>query len=98
MLTDAMKRELVARIKAAERVDKILLFGSEAIGAAGPDSDIDLLMVLDRETMPATFQERSANYLQILLRWLNSQIRPHRQFWDVGNNCAHAPVGFAVFA
>lgn len=65
MLTDEMKMELVARIKAAERIDKILLFGSEAIGTAGPDSDIDLLVVLDRETMPTTFQERSANYLQI---------------------------------
>jgi len=65
MLTDEMKKEIVERINAAERIDKILLFGSEATGTAGPDSDIDLLVVLDRETMPTSFQERSNNYLQI---------------------------------
>lgn len=65
MLTDETKQELVKRIKSAEMIDKILLFGSEATGTAGPDSDIDLLVVLDNTTMPASFQERSANYLLI---------------------------------
>lgn len=65
MLTESMKKELVKRIKAAEKVEKILLFGSEATGAAGSDSDIDLLVILDHETMPASFRERNANYLQI---------------------------------
>lgn len=65
MLTDDMKEELVGRIKSAEKVDKIFLFGSEAAGTAGPGSDIDLLVVLDKMTMPASFQERSANYLLI---------------------------------
>jgi predicted nucleotidyltransferase len=65
MLNEETKKELVMRIKAAEKVDKILLFGSEATGTAGPDSDIDLLVVLDSEVMPASFRERSDNYLQI---------------------------------
>lgn len=65
MLTDDLKRELVERIKTAGRVDKILLFGSQVTGTAGSASDIDLLVVLDRDTMPGNFQERSANYLQI---------------------------------
>jgi len=65
MLTEETKRELVERIRAAEKIDKILLFGSEATGTAGPDSDVDLLVVLDSETMPGSFRERSANYLQI---------------------------------
>lgn len=65
MLTSEMKKELVERIKAAEKVDKILLFGSEATGTATPNSDIDLLVILDSETIPASFRERSANYLQI---------------------------------
>jgi predicted nucleotidyltransferase len=65
MLNGETKKELVKRIKAAEKVDKILLFGSEATGTAGPDSDIDLLVVLDSEVMPANFRERSDNYLQI---------------------------------
>jgi len=65
MLTDAIKRELVDRIKAAGKIDNILLFGSAANGTAGPDSDIDLIVVLDRDTMPGSYRERSTNYLQI---------------------------------
>jgi predicted nucleotidyltransferase len=65
MLTEKTKKDLVERIKAAGRIDKILLFGSEAAGTAGPESDIDLLVVLANETMPVSFRERSANYLQI---------------------------------
>jgi len=65
MLTEAIKNSLVEQINAAEKVDKILLFGSQATGSAGPDSDIDLLIVLDSEIIPKSFRERSANYLQI---------------------------------
>ena len=65
MLSDKIKHELVERIKSAEMIDKILLFGSEATGTAGPNSDIDLLVVLDNMSMPASFQERRANYLLI---------------------------------
>lgn len=65
MLTDDIKRELVERIRAVGKIDKILLFGSAATGTAGPGSDIDLIVVLDRDTMPGSFRERSANYLQI---------------------------------
>ena len=65
MLTEEMKQELVSRIRSAEKIDRILLFGSEATGHAGPDSDIDLLVVLDRESMPTSFRERSSNYLQV---------------------------------
>ena len=65
MLSDEIKHELVERIKSAEMIDQILLFGSEATGTAGPNSDIDLLVVLDNMSMPASFQERSANYLLI---------------------------------
>jgi predicted nucleotidyltransferase len=65
MLRDAIKKELVERIKAADRIDKILLFGSAATGTATDDSDIDLLVVLDKESMPRSFRERSANYLKV---------------------------------
>jgi len=65
MLTDEMKKELVERIKAADRIDRIILFGSEAVGTAAPDSDIDLIVVLDRDTSPGSFRESSANYLQV---------------------------------
>ena len=50
---------------ASEKIDKILLFGSEATGNSGPESDIDLLVILDQETLPHSFKERSDNYLHI---------------------------------
>ena len=65
MLTDEMKENLVKRIKAVEKIDKILLFGSEATGTATADSDIDLLVVLDSMTIPTSFRERSANHLLV---------------------------------
>ncbi len=65
MLTDEMKKELLEKIKAADRIDRIILFGSEAVGTAGPESDIDLIVVLDRDTSPENFRESSANYLQV---------------------------------
>ena len=65
MLTEYIKKQLVDRIMASEKIDKILLFGSEATGDSGPESDIDLLIILDQETLPLSFKERSANYLLI---------------------------------
>jgi predicted nucleotidyltransferase len=66
VLTEQIKKELVDRIMASEKIDKILLFGSEATGDSGPESDIDLLVVLDQcQVLPHSFKERSANYLQI---------------------------------
>ena len=46
--------ELIRRIKAAlqdafgDRLQGIVLYGAEARGEAGPDSDVDLLVILDR--------------------------------------------------
>jgi predicted nucleotidyltransferase len=39
-------REMVKRIVRQFRPDKIILFGSHARGSAGPDSDVDLLIVM----------------------------------------------------
>ncbi len=41
--------EMVRRIVAAVNPDKIILFGSHARGDAGPDSDVDLLIVAPTE-------------------------------------------------
>jgi predicted nucleotidyltransferase len=38
-------REVVRRIVAVAHPDRIILFGSAARGTAGPDSDLDLLVV-----------------------------------------------------
>ncbi len=65
MLTEDIKKDLVERIKSIGKIDKILLFGSQATGAAESDSDIDLLVILGQDVMPSTFRQRSANYLQV---------------------------------
>lgn len=65
MLSEKLKKELVSRITASEKIDKILLFGSEARGSAGVESDIDLLVVLDLDTVPSSYRERNTNYLRI---------------------------------
>jgi uncharacterized protein len=42
-------RDMVRRIAAEFDPDKIILFGSHARGEAGPDSDVDLLVVMPVE-------------------------------------------------
>lgn len=44
---DATIREMVARIVKRFAPDKIILFGSHARGTPGPDSDVDLLIVME---------------------------------------------------
>jgi predicted nucleotidyltransferase len=43
---ESMIRQAVERIAAQFRPDKIILFGSQARGQGGPDSDADLLVVM----------------------------------------------------
>src|SRR6266487_3985188 len=44
--TEARVAEMVRRIAEGFRPDKIVVFGSRARGAAGPDSDVDFLVVM----------------------------------------------------
>ena len=44
---------------------KVIVFGSYAHGRVGRDSDIDLIVVLDRDAMPKTYQERMMNRLLV---------------------------------
>jgi predicted nucleotidyltransferase len=76
MSSEEIRKELLDRIKAAERPAKILLFGSHGRGTARPDSDIDLLVVLDSDQMPQNFREKAENYLRIsrLLRDLEKRV------------------------
>jgi len=41
---------------------KAILFGSYADGKAGEDSDIDLIVVLDKNERTMNFNERASNY------------------------------------
>ncbi|MBF0413438.1 MAG: nucleotidyltransferase domain-containing protein [Desulfamplus sp.] len=44
---------------------KAILFGSYAYGKINEDSDIDLIVVMDKDEMPKTFNERLNNYSSI---------------------------------
>ena len=46
--TDALCQDLVRRLVPAVSPSRIILFGSQAEGRATPDSDLDVLLVVDR--------------------------------------------------
>ncbi len=54
---------IVARLAAAYAPERVILFGSYATGTAGPDSDIDLLII--KET-PKRFIDRWVEVRRIL--------------------------------
>jgi len=45
--------------------EKVIVFGSYAQGEAGPDSDIDLIVVLDSDAMPTIYRDRVRNRLLV---------------------------------
>jgi predicted nucleotidyltransferase len=47
-----VSRELLDLVIAYFRPQRVIVFGSTARGEAGPDSDIDLLIVVDDDTPP----------------------------------------------
>ena len=49
---DPILAEIVRRLVAALKPDRIYLFGSQARGEAGPDSDYDVLVLVERPTEP----------------------------------------------
>lgn len=52
--------EIVSRLVEAYQPERIYLFGSEARGDAGPDSDFDLLVVVPNEAPPERKRSRLA--------------------------------------
>jgi len=43
----------------------VLLFGSYAYGTPDPDSDLDVFVVLNDQSMPVTFKEKQELYLKV---------------------------------
>ena len=52
MTTPLVPRELLDPVVAYFKPRRVIVFGSAARGEAGPDSDIDLLVVVDDDTPP----------------------------------------------
>jgi predicted nucleotidyltransferase len=75
MIKQGLQKEIVARLS-AKKPHKVILFGSRASGHFEEGSDVDLLIVLDKEGVPRTFREKTENFLEIsrLLRDLNKRI------------------------
>ena len=49
MLKDEIEKEVVGRLTKVEKILKIILFGSYSYGNPGKNSDIDLLVVIDKK-------------------------------------------------
>lgn len=67
--------EIVKRVKKIKPV-KIILFGSYAWGIVHKDSDIDLIIILNKNGIPKDFREKMDSYLSVkrLLRDMNREI------------------------
>lgn len=57
MLTKAIEQEITDRIKANYKLKELILFGSYAYGNPDEDSDIDMVVILDEESIAAKYSE-----------------------------------------
>jgi predicted nucleotidyltransferase len=75
MISHTLKKEIIARLS-EKKPFKVILFGSGAWGDLDKESDVDLLVVLDKEGMPHSFREKTENFIEVsrLLRDLNKRI------------------------
>ena len=55
---------------------KVILFGSFAYGEPGPDSDIDLIVILKKEGFPGSYNEKMENHRLVrkVLRDINMHV------------------------
>ncbi len=65
MLAHEIKEQILAQLLERLTPYRVILFGSYAGGTPEADSDIDLLVVTDDESMPANFEENMENYLKV---------------------------------
>ncbi len=63
-LSDELRHQIRESLKPLHP-EKVIVFGSYAQGEAGPDSDIDLIVVLDSDAMPTTYRDRVENRLLV---------------------------------
>ena len=60
-----IKKEIVSRITKNFKVKDIILFGSYAYGEPNEDSDIDLIVVLDKKGFSKSFTEQMQNNIEV---------------------------------
>ncbi|MBN2103817.1 nucleotidyltransferase domain-containing protein [bacterium] len=57
--------KITSRIVKNQNVNKIILFGSHAYDSYSEDSDIDLIVVLNDDTLPSNYDEYMKIYLRV---------------------------------
>lgn len=57
MINETLKQELIHGIKKVEKPYKIILFGSYAYGEPDENSDIDLVVVVDKDGFNKTYKD-----------------------------------------
>ena len=96
MLQHAIKDEILTTLRNSLKIYKVILFGSLATGTADRDSDIDLIVVTDDDSMPRSYRESMQNYLSVsaVLREIKARVpidlivhtRPmHEEFIHLGS-------------
>ena len=65
MVPEEIRKDILARLAGCGNIRKVILFGSYADGAPGPDSDIDLLVVTDDDSIPRNFEENMEHYHRV---------------------------------
>lgn len=75
MINQELHDEIISRLSEKKPL-KVILFGSRARAEFDEGSDIDLIVVLDKEGVPGTFKEKTENFLEVnrLLRGLNKRM------------------------
>jgi predicted nucleotidyltransferase len=75
MINQGLHNEIISRLSGKKPL-KVILFGSRARAEFDEGSDIDLIVVLDKEGVPRTFKEKTENFLEVnrLLRGLNKRL------------------------
>jgi predicted nucleotidyltransferase len=58
--SDSVVEQIVRRLVSALSPERIYLFGSQARGDAGPDSDYDFLVVVHSSTLPRYRRDQAA--------------------------------------
>jgi len=76
MIPEEIRQEILLRLSEGGNIRRVIVFGSYAGGAPGLDSDIDLLVVTDDDSMPRSFEENMEHYHRVscLLREIKKRM------------------------
>lgn len=65
MLPAMLSNEIVQALKPLRDVHRVILFGSHARGTSSRDSDVDILVILNKHGFAASYAERQSNRLRV---------------------------------